>query len=100
MDSDSPDLKKHLQLNLPVVTAVDDDNTLDLHLDISLPAIAESPEKPNRLLMQASPAGGHPSALLMSDERELLKDLQCFEDADSARKTVVSAGSSALALKN
>ena len=58
---------------------------LDLDLDISLPAIAieESPDKKSgHLKKDISPASADVEtvSLLMSDERELLKDIQCFED--------------------
>ena len=57
-----------------------DENTLDLHLDISLPEIVlESPSKPSgdkQRMLSVSPDGDNKaSQLLMSDERELLKDL-------------------------
>ena len=54
-----------------------DENSLDLHLDISLPEIVlESPSKPSndkRHMLSVSPDGGNKaSQLLMSDEMELL----------------------------
>ena len=75
-----------------------DENSLDLHLDISLPEIvlespakgsASSPVQPTVMMASASPNPDGPKAseLLMSDERELLKDLMCFHDSEqSAQK--------------
>ena len=75
----------------PVVEEIDSDqkpdanNSLDLHLDISLPEIATSPSPARVHKLDSTDSPSKPSVLL-SDEREILKDLQCFEDADSARQ--------------
>lgn len=67
-------------------------NSLDLHLDISLPeivlesplkAVASASAEKYQNMESASPDGTYKaSELLNSDERELLKDLQCFEDSE------------------
>ena len=58
-----------------------EESSLDLDLDISLPAIDPSPDKKtNAVQNNVSPEMVQTTSLLMSDERELLKDLQCFED--------------------
>ena len=59
-----------------------EENSLDLHLDISLPEITlESPKKAFGQSHNNTSPDGKASELLMSDERELLKDLMCFEDS-------------------
>ncbi len=63
------------------VKGTGEESSLDLDLDISLPAIDPSPDKKIHAVQNnVSPEMVQTTSLLMSDERELLKDLQCFED--------------------
>ena len=68
-----------MQSNKPNAT---EENSLDLHLDISLPALPQSPDR--RIAIGSPSKEERAGALLMTDERELLKDLQCFDEPASS----------------
>ena len=73
-DTDGPSEEEP---SVQTVEEVSHDTSLDLHLDISLPAIVASPDRrPAAVLTNLSPKEVEmATSLLMSDERALLKDL-------------------------